>query len=312
MSYYEMIKLPKILPPSEDGVFKSTFTSPGAKPALLELLSDILDRPLKDVEIRNNELPINDIEAKREVFDINCVAADEQSQMDIEMQSTPMEGDTLANEHRHIRNRAVFNLCDLHASQPGRGIRYADLHNSYQITICNYKVFNWENELVERFTYRNESGKELSGITTAIFIDLTQADKIAKKPVEEMNDVEQWVMYFTKGNDPSYQKAINTIIEKKEGISVAYQMLTSISTDEIERAHFRSRRMWQMDRDHEIAEAQYEGEKKGRAEGEKKGRAEGRTAIAKKMLKASMSFADIAKLTELSEEEIRALDKESI
>ncbi|MDR1135488.1 MAG: Rpn family recombination-promoting nuclease/putative transposase [Clostridiales Family XIII bacterium] len=63
--------LPKILPPSEDGVFKSTFTREEAKPALLELLSDILGRPLRDLTIRSNEPPIRDIDAKREVFDIN-------------------------------------------------------------------------------------------------------------------------------------------------------------------------------------------------------------------------------------------------
>jgi hypothetical protein len=56
--------------------------------------------------------------------------------------------------------------------------------------ICNYKVFNWDNELVEKFTYRNERGRQLSDITTAIFIDLTQADEIAKKPVVEMTGVE--------------------------------------------------------------------------------------------------------------------------
>jgi hypothetical protein len=77
--------LPEILPPSEDGVFKSTFTREDAKPALLELLSDILGRPLKDVTVCNNELPISDKNAKREVFDINCIAEDDHSQMDIEM-----------------------------------------------------------------------------------------------------------------------------------------------------------------------------------------------------------------------------------
>jgi predicted transposase/invertase (TIGR01784 family) len=245
--------LPELLPPREDGVFKSTFTREAAKPALLELLSDVLNRPLKDVKIRNNEPPINDIDAKREVFDINCVAEDDQAQMAIEMQATPMEGDTRESEHKHIRNRAVFNLSDLHASQPGRGVRYGDLYNSYQITICNYNVFNWDNELVERFNYRNERGERLSDITTAVFIDLTQAGKIIHKPVGEMTAVEQWTVFLAKADDPKCRAVINEILNRKEGISVAYDMLTSISTDENERARFRSRRIWEMDRDHEKA-----------------------------------------------------------
>ncbi|MDR3295812.1 MAG: Rpn family recombination-promoting nuclease/putative transposase, partial [Clostridiales Family XIII bacterium] len=160
--------LPEILPPSENGVFQSTFTREDAKPALRELLSDILGRPLKNVALRNSEPPLADIDAKREVFDINCVAEDDQSQFDVEMQTTPMDGDSGESEHKHIRNRAVYNLSDLHASQPGRGIRYGDLYSSYQITICNYNVFNWDNNLVESFNYRNERGERLSDITTAV------------------------------------------------------------------------------------------------------------------------------------------------
>ncbi|MDR1194114.1 MAG: Rpn family recombination-promoting nuclease/putative transposase [Peptococcaceae bacterium] len=244
--------LPEILPPSEDGVFQTIFTKEGAKPALLELLSDILGRPLRDVTIRNSEPPISDIDAKREVFDINCVAHDDNSQMDIEMQATPMRHDTIASEHKHIRDRAVLNLSDLHALQPGRGVPYADFYNSYQITICNYNVFNWDNELAERFTYRNERGQQLSDIATAIFVDLTQAKKIVKKQVADMTAVEQWVVFLTKANDPRYRKAIKEILRGKGGISVAYEMLTSISTDENERARFRSRRIWQRDREYEI------------------------------------------------------------
>jgi predicted transposase/invertase (TIGR01784 family) len=245
--------LPDILPPSEDGVFQSTFTREAAKPALLELLSDILGRPLKDVKIRGNEPPLSDVKAKREVFDVNCVAEDDRSQFDVEMQATPMEADSLAGGHMHIRNRSVFNLCDLHAGQPGRGVRYGDFMRSYQITICNYNVFSWKNRLAETFTYRNEGGEQLSDVTTAIFIDLTQAAAIAKKQVPEMTAVEQWAVFLAKANDPKHRGLINEILKRKEGISVAYEMLTSISTDENERARFRSRRMWEMDRAHEKA-----------------------------------------------------------
>jgi hypothetical protein len=142
---------------------------------------------------------------------------------------------------------------DLHASQPGRGIHYTNFRNSYQIMICNYNVFDWDNDLVEEFTYRNEHGRQLSDITTAIFIDLTETKKIVKKPVAEMTAIEQWVVFFTKANDPRYRDTIDKILKRKGGISVAYEMLTSISTDENERARFRSRRKWQMDRDHELA-----------------------------------------------------------
>jgi hypothetical protein len=119
-------------------------------------------------------------------------------------------------------------------------------------------VFNWDNKLVERFNYRNERGEQLSDITTAVFIDLTQAGKIIDKPVADMTAVEQWTVFLAKADDPKCREVINEILNRKEGISVAYEMLTSISTDENERARFRSRRMWEMDREHEKAVWEHE------------------------------------------------------
>jgi predicted transposase/invertase (TIGR01784 family) len=262
-------ELPDILPPSEDGIFKSTFTRAEAKPALLELLSDVLDRPLTDVVIQNNVQPVKDVDAKEAVFDISCFAEGDHAQMDVEMAATPMEGDNREGEHLHLRNRAVYNLCDLHAGQLGRGVRYGDFYSSYQIMICNFKVFDWDNELIEWFTYRNASGRQLSDITSAIFLDLTQARKIIKKPVGEMSGLEQWVVFLAKAGDPKCREVVQAILKQKGGISVAYEMLTTISKDADERARFRSRRMWQMDRAHEMAAARIQGEERERAKWEK-------------------------------------------
>lgn len=46
-----------ILPPSDDRVFKLILTSPEAKPVLIDLISAVIQHPVIDVEIRNNEIP---------------------------------------------------------------------------------------------------------------------------------------------------------------------------------------------------------------------------------------------------------------
>ena len=46
-----------ILPPSDDRVFKLLLTSQESKPVLIDLLSSVLQRPVMDVEVRNNEPP---------------------------------------------------------------------------------------------------------------------------------------------------------------------------------------------------------------------------------------------------------------
>ncbi len=56
-----------ILPPSDDWVFKLILTAPEAKPVLMDLISAILQRPVKDVIIRNNEIPPGDMKEALQV-----------------------------------------------------------------------------------------------------------------------------------------------------------------------------------------------------------------------------------------------------
>ena len=191
-----------------------------------------------------------------------------------------MEGDNKENDHKNIKWRSVFNLCDLHSNQPGRGLDYSGFARSYQVMLCNYKAFTFVNKLVERFVFRDQEGNELCDAVMVIFIDLTQAKEIAKKPVDEMSDIESWVVFFALGNDLRYSGVIDGIMKKKEGIAVARETLMNISQNPDERARFRSRRIWLQDREHEKAVALKEGFGKGREEGRKETRAEYESLLA--------------------------------
>jgi hypothetical protein len=248
--------MPKILPPSENGVFQALMTLPEARAALEGAVAAFLDRPVKSVTLRNNDAAVRDALAKQEEYDVNCVVDGEGGdQCAIEMQASPMAGDNRENDHRNIKWRSVFNLCDLHSNQPGRGRGYGQFVRSYQVMLCNYRVFAFENGLVERFTFRNLGGRELCEAVTAIFLDLTQAREIAKKPVDTMTDIEQWSVFYALANKPEYSGIIGEITKKKEGIAVANETLQSISQNPNERARFRSRRRWLQDREHELAVA---------------------------------------------------------
>ena len=72
--------LPKdieLLPPYDDRIFKVLLTAPEAKPTLMYLASAIIQRPVVNVLVRNNELPISDTEEKAERFDVNCMIDDD-------------------------------------------------------------------------------------------------------------------------------------------------------------------------------------------------------------------------------------------
>jgi predicted transposase/invertase (TIGR01784 family) len=100
---------------------------------------------------------------------------------------------------------------------------------------------------------------------------------------------------------------------------MARELLQTISKDEIERAHFRSRRMFRMDMEHSLAVARDEGYAKGYAEGFAEGYAEGfaggraeiRIAAAKNQLKRNRPIDEIAEATGLTHGEVERLKQEN-
>ncbi|MDR1204906.1 MAG: Rpn family recombination-promoting nuclease/putative transposase [Peptococcaceae bacterium] len=254
--------LPKILPAYDDAIFKAMLTHADALPARVDILTAFLNRNVKSATVKNVELPSKDTQVKQEKFDVNC-AIDDGSQIAVEMQANSMAGDNAANRHVNIRNRSVYGLCDLHSSQPGRGIAYASFVRSYQITICGYSIFEGTHDLVETFTLRNRRGKELTDAITAMFMDLSMSPSIIKKSVADMIAAEMWAVFLAGANKPAYQKIIQDITSKREGIAVANEILEAISQNAEERARYHSRKMWAQDREHDLAIARNEGHKEG-------------------------------------------------
>ena len=241
--------LPKILPPYDDMVFKSILTRPDAELARVDLLSVLLGKTVKTATVRNTELPAHDVDVKQERFDVSCWF-DDGDQAAVEMQAEPMRGDTFASGHKNIRERAVFGLCDLHVNQTGSGKDYADFVKSFHITITNYRVFDEKHKLVEIFSFKNQSGIVLAKSVAAVFVDLTLVGKVLKKSVDEMTAEEMWAVFLSKANESKYSEIIEKILKKREGISVANEMLHTISQDEFERARFHSRKMALQDAEH--------------------------------------------------------------
>jgi predicted transposase/invertase (TIGR01784 family) len=130
----------EILPPSDDRIFKLLLTSQEGKPALMDLISATLRRSVVDVVVRNNELPNQDSNEKAERLDVNC-RIDDGTQVDLEMQASRIQEDS-DGEHKNIKGKSIYYLCDLHSSQPSIGLRrYDKLAQTYQVTFCSYTVF---------------------------------------------------------------------------------------------------------------------------------------------------------------------------
>ena len=148
-----------ILPPYDDRVFKLILTAPEAKPALLNLVSAVIKRPVKDVWVRNNELPPGDVDEKAERLDLNCVA-DDGSQVDIEMQSSRTE-EKPGGKHKNLICKSIYYVCDLHSSQSSKGKSYDELVRSYQITFCGYTVFPDRKDFINVWSMRHDTDNGL-------------------------------------------------------------------------------------------------------------------------------------------------------
>ena len=88
--------------------------SPEAKPGLMKLIAGIIGRPVLDVTVHSNELPVSDTEEKAERFDVNC-KIDDGSQINLEMQASRIQEDA-DGEHRNLKGKSIYYLCDLHSS----------------------------------------------------------------------------------------------------------------------------------------------------------------------------------------------------
>ncbi len=292
-----------ILPPADDRVFKLLMTAPEAKPVLMDLISATIRRPVIDVVVRNNELPAGDVDEKAERLDVNC-RIDDGTQIDLEIQASHIQEDA-DGEHRNLKGKSVYYLCDLHSSQPSKGIRrYDRLAQTYQVTFCSYTVFPNRAEYVNSFSLRHDEDNELlSDAIRVIYVELSKLDEIMKKSVSDMTDLEKWSVFFQYADAPAYRDTVNKVIESKEVLQMAGELLMSISQDERERAVFRSRRTYQTDRESDMATAEDRGIQKGKIEG--------KIEIARNAIRMNMSVDAIMTLTGLTSKEIEDLQDDN-
>ena len=294
--------LPKdadILPPSDDRVFKLILTAQDAKPVLMDLISAIIQRPVVQVEVRNNDIPPNDTQEKAERLDVNC-KIDDGSQIDLEMQASRIEEEA-DGRHQNLKGKSIYYLCDLHSSQPSKGIRrYDKLVRTYQVTFCSYTVFPQREDYLNSFSMRHDQDNELlSDAIHVVFVELSKLQEIMKKSVHDMTDLEKWAIFFQYASEPTCRETVNEVIASKEVLQMAGDLLMSISQDERERAVFRSRRMYQTDMQSNYATVWDQGMKRG----EHKRNIE----IARRLLKRGRPIDEIMEDTDLSREEIICL-----
>jgi len=161
---------------------------------------------------------------------------------------------------------------------------------------AHIQVFAHRKEYVNSYSMRHDSDNELlSDAVRMVFIELSKLDKILKKPVKAMTDLEKFALFFEYAPSQEHRKTVNKIIESEEALKVAGNLLMNISQNEKERAIFRSRRKFQSDLESDMATAEERGERKKAFE------------FAKKLLARNRPIDEIMEDTGLSLEEVESL-----
>ncbi|MDR1015419.1 MAG: hypothetical protein LBL86_10660 [Coriobacteriales bacterium] len=106
-----------------------------------------------------------------------------------------------------------------------------------------------------------------------------------------MTPLEAWSVFFANAHKPEYRSLMPELSDVKEEVNMANSLLMSISQDEAQQAHYRSRRIFERDMEHGFAVA----------------RKEGRAEVAASLLKHGMPVQEVIDVTGLTLEDIKRL-----
>jgi len=80
-----------------------------------------------------------------------------------------------------------------------------------------YTLFKGDKKYFRDGKFRDSQGVAITDDQTIIFLELTKIRKLLKKPMEELTDIECWLIFFKYAADKSKRKILNKITERKEG-----------------------------------------------------------------------------------------------
>lgn len=284
----------KKLPLTSDIVFKRVFAREGNEDILKALLEAILEIPIKQVIVKNPELPRNLYDSKAGILDIK-VEIDKNAICDIEMQ---------VQDYHDIDKRSTYYMSKLLSDNLKRSEDYKFNKNTIVINLLDFEFYkrnSYHNVAHMKFEKAKEEAlvdmgyqKEEEIATKDLEMHFIEIPKFIKKNPEAKTKIEQW-LWLLAGREEKLAMAKK---ENKE-LEKAMDIIDEMSMDEKEWELYESRRLAIMDYNTGMINA--------REEGEAKGRKEKQIEIAQKMLNKNMPIEQIIELTDLTQEEIEEL-----
>ena len=284
-----------LLNPQIDFVFKKIFGTEKNKPILINFLNAVIKpiTPIKDVEIKNNDIDKDFIEDKFSRLDVKATTSNKEH-INIEIQ--------VKNEYNMIQ-RTLYYWSKMYSEQIQNRDNYSKLERTVCINILNFKYL--KNDKYHNAYRLKEitSNEELTDLQEIHFIELPKFNEIGNKEyvenVEKMDALEKWLEFLVEPES----NTVRQLELSNEEIKLAKSELYRLSMDSNEREQYNMREKAIYDRISALENA----EAKGKFEGKLEGKAEEKLEIAKKLLIADVDINIIISSTGLNKEEILSI-----
>lgn len=279
-----------LLNPQIDFVFKKIFGTEKNKPILINFLNAVIKptTPIKDVEIKNNDIDKDFIEDKFSRLDVKATTSNKEH-INIEIQ--------VKNEYNMIQ-RTLYYWSKIYSEQIQNRDNYSKLERTVCINILNFKYL--KNDKYHNAYRLKEitSNEELTDLQEIHFIELPKFNEIGNKEyvenVEEMDALEKWLEFLVEPES----NTVRQLELSNEEIKLAKSELYRLSMDSKEREQYNMREKAIYDRISALENA------------EAKGKRESKLEVVKESLSQGLEISLISKITGLSEEEILKIKKD--
>ncbi|ELC8454826.1 Rpn family recombination-promoting nuclease/putative transposase [Clostridium perfringens] len=283
-----------LLNPQIDFVFKKIFGTEKNKPILINFLNAVIKpiTPIKDVEIKNNDIDKDFIEDKFSRLDVKATTSNNEH-INIEIQ--------VKNEYNMIQ-RTLYYWSKIYSEQIQNRDNYSKLERTVCINILNFKYL--KNDKYHNAYRLKEitSNEELTDLQEIHFIELPKFNEIGNKEyvenVEKMDALEKWLEFLVEPES----NTVRQLELSNEEIKLAKSELYRLSMDSKEREQYNMREKAIYDRISALENAE--------AKGKKEGKLEGKLEVAKKLLLADVDINIIISSTGLTKEEIIKIKKD--
>lgn len=273
----------KLLNPKSDYVFKRIFGHIGNEEITCDLLNSILENKITEIELDKNPILEKDLlDDKLGILDIKA-KADNNVNINIEMQVV---------DQKNIEKRILYYWSKIYTQGIKETENYEKLEKSIVILFTDYNLEKLKEieEYITRWNIREKEHKHV--VLTNVFEIYIIELKKYKENGTNKKALDIWVEFL---KNPE----VVTMNENNKAVKKAKEVLEEISQDERERYLAELRQKYIMDQKAMI-DAGYD---KGLEQGEKNKAIE----IARKMRKEKISIEQIARITGLTEREIKEL-----